>query len=84
MKVFLKCEEAANLCDKSQYKEAGPWEKVKLSMHLMMCGLCRKYSKQNVKLTQTIESANIKTMCSEEKKRLKEKLEQELNTPSSL
>lgn len=79
MKIFLKCNEAAHLCDKSQYKEVDFWDKLTLKMHLVMCTVCRKHSKQNVKLTHTISSANIKTLCQEDKDRLKTKLEQEIN-----
>lgn len=79
MKIFLKCNEAADVCDKSQYKEAGLWDKITLAVHLLMCKLCRNYSKQNVKLTQSIKSANIKTLCPEEKQVLKTRMQQELN-----
>lgn len=79
MKFFLKCNEAAHVCDKSQYKEVGFWDKISLRVHLIMCQLCRDYSKKNVKLTETINSADIKTLCSEEKHRLKTRLKQELN-----
>ena len=82
MKIFLKCNEAANVCDKSQYEEASSWEKITLRVHLIMCKLCRDYSKQNVKLTDTIKSANIKTLCSEDKHRIKTRLEQEINEQS--
>jgi len=84
MKIFLKCNEAADVCNKSQYEEAGLWDKITLAVHLLMCKLCRNYSKQNVKLTQTIKSANIKTLCSEEKQRLKTRMQQEGNIESKV
>jgi predicted anti-sigma-YlaC factor YlaD len=79
MKFFLKCNEAANVCDKSQYEEAGFFEKVMLKMHLVMCKFCRGYSKSNTKLTKTIKSANIKTLRPEEKQTLKTRVQQEIN-----
>lgn len=84
MKVFLKCNEAANVCDKNQYKEAGFWDKITLYLHLLRCKLCRKYIKQNIKLTDTIKSAQLKTLCSEEKQRLKTQLQDEINNTSKL
>ncbi|MGO3182680.1 MAG: hypothetical protein ACTIJ9_07595 [Aequorivita sp.] len=83
MKKFLKCSEAAHLCNKSQYKEVGFGEKIILRIHLAKCKTCRDYSKRNVKLTQTIKSAKIKTLGSEEKQHLKMQFEQELNKESS-
>lgn len=44
---FVKCDEATCICDKTQYKEAGFWEKFKLSFHLMTCKHCKVYTKQN-------------------------------------
>ena len=46
-KLFLKCDDANHVCDKSQYKEASFIEKIKLTFHLMYCKACRKYSKNN-------------------------------------
>jgi len=72
MKFFLKCEEAAYVCDKNQYREAGFFEKLLLKLHLLRCKLCRSYSKNNGKLTHTVKSANIKTLAHVEKQRLYE------------
>ena len=79
MKFFLKCDEATNVCDKSQYNEAGFFEKLMLHIHVMMCKICRGYTKRNVKLTETIKSANLKTLRPEEKEILKKRLQQEIN-----
>ncbi|MBK5213669.1 MAG: hypothetical protein JJE55_08435 [Flavobacteriaceae bacterium] len=84
MKFFLKCDEAVHVCDKSQYKEAGFLDKLMLKMHLLMCKLCRGYSKRNVKLTKTIHSANIKTLRPEEKQLLKVRLQQEIKDGQQL
>jgi len=45
--VFIKCNEATCICDKTQYNEASFWEKFKLSFHLMTCKHCKVYTKQN-------------------------------------
>lgn len=82
MKLFLKCNEAARVCDKIQYKEVNFWDKISLQVHLIMCTICRNYAKKNEKLTQTINSANIKTLCSEDKHRLKTRLTQEIKNSS--
>lgn len=50
-KIFIPCEEANHVCDKSQYKEASLWEMIKLNLHLLYCNACRKYTKNNTKLT---------------------------------
>lgn len=79
MKFFLKCDEAAHVCDKCQYKEAGFLDKLMMNIHLLMCKLCRGYSKRNGKLSKTIEAANLKTLRPEEKENLKTRLQQEMN-----
>lgn len=43
----LSCDEATTICDKNQYKEASLFEKLKLSLHLLVCKKCGRYSKQN-------------------------------------
>lgn len=82
MRFFLKCNEAALVCDKSQYKEAGLRDKIMLGVHLAIRKMCRNYSKQNVELTNTIKSSKIKTLNTEEKQHLKTRLEQEFNNQS--
>jgi len=78
MRFFLKCNEAARVCDKCQYDEAGIFEKLILKIHLRMCKICRTYSAHNEKLTKTIESANLKSLCEEDKALLKKRLRQEI------
>jgi len=77
MKFFFKCDEAAQVCDKKQYKEASFFEKLLLKLHLLLCKFCRKYSNTNGNLTKTVNSANIKTLPKEEKLRLQEIIRQE-------
>tara|TARA_B100000795_G_scaffold18122_1_gene12048 strand:+ start:222 stop:452 length:231 start_codon:yes stop_codon:yes gene_type:complete len=75
----MKCEEAGHVCDKSQYKEASFWEKVKLNIHLLYCSVCRKYTKNNAQLSEILIKSDIKTMPLNDKKDLKEKIHQEMS-----
>lgn len=68
----MKCSEAQNVSDKTQYKESSFWERIKLAIHLLYCKNCQKYSSNNKHLTQLIKKAQIKTLTPEDKKTLKE------------
>lgn len=74
----MKCKDANHVCDKSQYKEANLWEKIKLSIHLIYCSYCRKYSANNNKLTEVIKDSNIQTISETEKETMDKKLHQEM------
>ncbi|CAL67827.1 hypothetical protein [Christiangramia forsetii] len=65
--LFVDCSEAATCCDKAQYEEADFLEKIKLTIHLMFCKTCRKFSKRNSKLTNLMQESKLET-CPEEKK----------------
>lgn len=72
MKVMIPCEEANQTCDKSQYNEVDLWDKIRLSIHLILCKACRKYTKNNSKLSRIIKLANVKILdktCKEAMKR---------------
>lgn len=84
MKFYFKCEEAAHICDKHQYKEIGFSDSIRMRIHLFLCKLCREYSKRNGKLTKTIKASNIKTLPIEEKELLKDRLAQEMNNSSDI
>ncbi len=77
-KFFLKCEEASHVCDKSQYHEASFFEKIKLTIHLLYCRVCRKYSKNNAKLTECIEKSNVNCLDESVKNEMKKNFEKEL------
>ncbi len=77
-KFFINCDEASHLCDKSQYKEATLFEKIKLTIHLIYCKVCRKYSSKNSKLTNCVKDANTKCMDNAVKASIKKKVNQEL------
>lgn len=67
--LFIDCSEAAFSCDKAQYKEASLIEKMKIHLHILFCKPCKKYTKQNIKLTNLMVQSNLKT-CSEDEKSL--------------
>ena len=76
MNISKACEKANHVCDKTQYKEATLWEKIKLTIHLAYCKACRKYTKKNQKLTKAMHDANVECMNKKEKEVLKENLNQ--------
>lgn len=77
-KIIIPCEEANHVCDKNQYKEASLWEKIKLNIHLIYCKACRKYSKDNAKLTNVLKTGKTQTLDLEVKEELKSAFEKEL------
>jgi|TARA_R110002051_G_scaffold88673_2_gene156239 hypothetical protein len=79
MKLKLKCHEAEHVCDKNQYKEAGFWEKVILTLHMAYCRACRKYTVKNSKLTKAMQNPKVQSVSQEEKEAMKEKLAQQLS-----
>ena len=76
-KIIIPCDEANHVCDKTQYKEATLWEKIKLNIHLIYCKACRKYTKRNTRLTNLVTKDPIK-MDTSAKENLKSAFEQEL------
>ena len=76
IKIVIPCNEANQVCDKSQYKNASLFEKIILNIHLFYCKACRKYSKNNIKLTNTIKKARIKCLDKKCKESMKKKLDQ--------
>jgi hypothetical protein len=81
----LTCDEATAICDKSQYKEASLWEKIKLSIHLFLCKKCGLYSKQNKVMSTCYQKLKDvegvkKTQLSQEEK---EFIAQELKTKTA-
>lgn len=75
IKIVIPCDQANHVCDKTQYKNANLWEKIKLNIHLIYCRACRKYSKNNAKLTKMVKKSDIKCLD----KKCKEKMKQELD-----
>lgn len=71
MKLMVPCNQAHHVCDKSQYKEASIWEKLKLIIHLIYCKACRAYTKNNIKLSNTIHKAKIECLDKKNKEAMK-------------
>lgn len=68
----FSCAEAANVCTKAAYKEAGFFEKLRLKLHLYFCRTCNEYYHNNKKLSSLIERAEIKPCSSKEKENYRE------------
>ncbi|MBP1839035.1 hypothetical protein [Formosa algae] len=77
-KLFMSCEEASHICDKAQYNESTFWERLKFRTHILFCGLCKKHSADNHKLTEAIKQSKIVCLDSKTKSEMKKCLEQEL------
>jgi SPX domain protein involved in polyphosphate accumulation len=75
----LKCQEANHICDKSQYKEASFWEKLRLTIHLLYCRACQKYTAKNKKLTKAIQDPKCASIPEKDKQVLKRQLQEELS-----
>lgn len=76
-KFFIPCDEANHVCDKTQYAEASLWDKVKLSLHLLYCIACRKYTKNNSKLTKLLTKKPV-TLDSTAKESMQAAFDKEL------
>ncbi|MET2986249.1 hypothetical protein [Aureibaculum conchae] len=85
MKIFISCDEATTICNKSQYKEASFWEIIKLKIHVFSCKICGRYSKQNATLTKVCDKHLNKTeserkLCEEEKEAIQTEVVKKINS----
>ena len=55
----ISCDEATTICDKNQYGEASFLERIKLSLHILMCKFCALYLKQNKTLTKVYKMKSV-------------------------
>jgi hypothetical protein len=81
-KIIINCDEATQICDKSQYCEASTFDKIKLSIHNFLCKKCHLYSKQNKIMTKLFKvhiHPNEKKLKPEEKEKLKQILEKNID-----
>lgn len=76
--LFISCEEAYEICDKSQYGEATFWEKIKLNVRYIWCQFTQKYVNKNRKLTQVIKISNVQGLHQTEREQLMERFDQQL------
>lgn len=77
--IIFKCNDAAHICDKSQYAEATATERMFMKIHQWMCKICRQHSAENSKLTKAIREADLKTFPKAKKEVLKETIQQEIS-----
>lgn len=76
--LFISCEEAFEICDKAQYGEASPWEKLKLNIRYLWCSLTKIYVKRNKKLTKALKTSQIQSLHASEREQLLERFNQQL------
>ena len=80
---MIPCNEANHVCDKTQYKEATLWEKIKLNIHLIYCKACRKYTKNNSLLTKSIKKSDVECLDKKSKISMKKKLDKAIQEQSA-
>lgn len=78
IKVFINCEEAKHICDKSQYNETSWWERFRLNLRLIYCNITRAYVKRNQELSELVTDKKVACMDQKSKTDLKYKFEQQL------
>lgn len=76
--LFISCDEAKHICDKTQYGETTEWERLKLGIRLFWCKFTKSYSQNNNKLTEVVEKAEVNCLKSKERKKLQKEFEKEL------
>lgn len=75
--MMISCEQAAIICNKSQYREATFMESMKLKFHLFMCKNCPEFVERNTKLSTLCQKANLQSLSEEDKRRMKAMLKSE-------
>ncbi len=75
---MISCEEAATICNKTQYKEASFSEKIQLKLHLLFCSTCAMFSKKNAKLTNLCQKANLQNLTEKEKLKMKQEIRKKI------
>ncbi|MGS2727271.1 hypothetical protein ACU8DI_11740 [Psychroserpens sp. BH13MA-6] len=76
--LFISCEEAHHICDKSQYGEATLWERFKLTLRLSWCKITRAYTKRNKELTHVMHSGHPECLKEHEIQELQSEFEKQL------
>ncbi len=78
--LIIPCEKAQTYCCKAQYGELKWWEAALFKWHIMMCKMCRTFSKKNYKLTEVINKSEVDCFSEKELKELHNKFEKELQS----
>ena len=76
--LFINCDEAKLICDKSQYNESTWWDRFRLNIRLIYCNITRAYSKRNQQLSKLVTDDKVECMENKAKVDLKTKFEKEL------
>ncbi len=76
--LFISCEEAFHICDKSQYGESTLWEKIKLNLRYIWCRFTKAYVKKNNQLTNTMKTSNVQCLHKTEREELTKNFNKEL------
>lgn len=71
---MMSCEQAMTICSKSQYREAGRFERFRLWLHLRFCESCARFSRKNRKLTDLCRQAPLRQLTADEKDAMKRRL----------
>lgn len=71
---MISCEKAAIISNKKQYNETTFGERFNLWFHLLICKVCTKFQKKNKQLTSLCDKAELKVLTTEEKLKMKERL----------
>ena len=74
-KMMISCEEATDICNKSQYNEASLLDIAKLKLHNLICKVCRQFSSKNTKLTKLCRDSELYALSEQEKEGMKAKLQ---------
>ncbi len=75
---MISCDEAALICNKSQYREARLPEKLMLKLHILFCSTCSSFSKRNKKLSEMFGKAKLHVLSDSNKKQLKQLIRERL------
>ncbi|QBA64893.1 hypothetical protein EQY75_10335 [Muriicola soli] len=73
---MISCDEAALICNKSQYHEASLLEKIKLKWHILFCNTCKSFSAKNKQLSYLFGKARLYILSDASKEELKRKLKE--------
>ncbi|MFV9550063.1 hypothetical protein [Algibacter sp. PT7-4] len=81
--LFISCEEAQHICDKSQYDESTIWERIELTIRLSWCKYTKAYYKRNKKLTKALEKAEVECLDQDCKDSMKKEFNKALKEVSN-
>ncbi len=75
---MISCDEAALICNKSQYHEASLMEKLKLRLHVLFCSTCSSFTRRNKQLSQLFRKAGLHFLSDSAKEQIRQKIQKEL------